>query len=328
MYELYKFIYSIGLITFGLFFGQATKLLVYNKVMKKPDRIETGIGKAQRIALLGLNPIINISAFWGTRLDNPRLAILPILGVGAIMAGGLFGFLSGLLMKQDRKQKGSLIISGSFSNTSSFGGLICFMFFGEQSYAFVSMFRLCEEILLYGVGFPIAKLYGADNDKDTRFSRKIKNLIRDPFIIASFCSIIAGGLLNISGVERPEALGKINGILIPVSSFILVYTVGYRIRFSALAKYRIQCFSIGVIKFLLIPLLIISCAHIGGMQSIQDGMVFKVIVILSVMPPAFTSLIPSQIYGLDLDLSNSCWLTGTGALVIVIPILYIVLRMF
>lgn len=59
-------------------------------------------------------------------------------------------------------------------------------------------------------------------------------------------------------------------------------------------------------------------------RSLQDGLVLRVVIILSAMPSAFNSLIPPQIFNLDTDMANSCWLFCTGMLIIVVPVLFIV----
>ncbi|MFH5184040.1 hypothetical protein ACHHV8_16140 [Paenibacillus sp. TAB 01] len=55
-------------------------------------------------------------------------------------------------------------------------------------------------------------------------------------------------------------------------------------------------------------------------------MVLKVILILTAMPPAFTSLVPPQLYQLDTDLANSSWLFNSAMLLLVAPMLYLVVH--
>jgi hypothetical protein len=93
-------------------------------------------------------------------------------------------------------------------------------------------------------------------------------------------------------------------------------------RIRAVSGYLKECFIISAIKFVIIPITITSAAYFMGLGTIKEGLLLKVVLVLSAMPPAFNSLIPPQIYDLDVDLANSCWLFCTGCLVIVVPILY------
>ena len=54
----------------------------------------------QMSALLGINPIITLGAFWGTELDNIRFLALPVLGVCALGLGGVLGYSYSRLMNR------------------------------------------------------------------------------------------------------------------------------------------------------------------------------------------------------------------------------------
>lgn len=319
-----KFIVSLGLIFFGLVIGQIIRVLVKKRIIKDSTSTSRYLNNTQNLVLLVLNPIIVTGAFWILRIKDLRLIIIPVLGLSALVLGGLLGYLAGKIMKLSKPKIGSLFVSASFTNIGSFGGLICFVFFGEVSYAFVSMYKIFEEIYYYAIGFPIAKAHGPIEQKNN----SILTLILDPYILATLSSIILGISLNKIGIIRPSIYSEINTFLIPTSSLLLVITVGYKMRIRAVKSYIKESLVVSVIKFAIIPITISSIAYLVGLGEISDGLPLKVIIILSAMPPAFNSLIPPQIYGLDVDLANSSWLLNTGALVIVLPILYFIQSIF
>jgi predicted permease len=80
-----------------------------------------------------------------------------------------------------------------------------------------------------------------------------------------------------------------------------------------------------IIKHLLTPAFVIVVALLLGLQNYGNGMLFKSLIILSAMPVGFNALIPINIYGLDLDLGNSCWIVSTLSLVVIVPALYLVI---
>jgi predicted permease len=310
-----KFLVSTGLIVLGLAIGQALRI---GATQARDIALAAWIRRLQLTALLAINPIITLGAFWLVRLDDPSYTILPVLGLAALALGGLLGRYFSHLLQHSRAKTGAMLVSSSFTNLGSFGGLICFVFFGEGSYAFVSMYKMFEEFFYYLIGYPLAKHYGTESGPGSP-RHPLLRLARDPFILVYFVAITLGVALNVSGLPRPGFYQPLNSVLIPVSSLLLVLSVGYHMRFKAIQAYRTECLLVGAIKFAIIPLVITGAAWLLGVGGLQGGLVLKVVLVLSSMPPAFNSLIPPQIYGLDKDLANSCWLVGTGALILVLP---------
>ncbi len=319
-----KLILLLGIIPLGLVVGQILKAVVDKKGEEKSSLIEKYVKNTQKLALLGMNPLIVVGAFWILKIENMKLMIIPVLGLLALVLGGVLGYFAGKIMKLEKKQRGSLLISASFTNMGTFGGLICYILYGEISYAFVSMYRLFEELFYYTIGYPVAKAHGNSDNRKTN----ILNLIRDPYILVSFSSIVIGITLNVTGIVRPNMYSLFSAMLIPVSSFLLVTSVGFKMRVSTTGKYLRESLVVSVIKFIVVPVIITSTAYALGIGELSDGLALKVILILSAMPPAFNSLIPPQIYELDGDLSNSSWLINTGALAIVVPVLYMIQSRF
>jgi predicted permease len=317
---LEKFIFSLGIIAVGLIIGQSIRV-ISDRTGK--TSVKKYIPIVQKITLLGLNPIITIGVFWIVKIDNVKLVAIPILGFTALVLGGILGLLFSKMLLHDRKQTGSMFVCGSFTNMGTFGGLICFAFFGEISFAFVSMYKLFEEFAYYLIGYPIAKFYGS-TENDNRTRKSALNILLDPFVFVYLISILLGLMLNFLGIDRPLEYKGINETLIPLTSILLVTTVGFNMRIKAIRGYLKESFAIASIKFIIMPIIITSIAYFIGIGSMNDGLVLKVILVLSAMPPAFNSLIPPQIYNLDVDLANSVWLFGTGCLVAVVPILFVV----
>jgi hypothetical protein len=139
-------------------------------------------------------------------------------------------------------------------------------------------------------------------------------------------SIIIGGLLNFSGVDRPEFYATIIAGFVPLMTIMLLTSIGLALRFRRVREYLRECVSLSIIKFIFIPIMATSLAYMMGYIEIDNGLPLKVVVILSCMPVAFTALIPASLYDLDLDLANSCWFFTTALLVIVLPILLVLIK--
>lgn len=308
----------------GLVVGQFVKHIVHDKNSRTVSSVDHYMKMVQMLALVLINPIINMGAFWIVPLSDIKIIVLPILCVFALTLGGALGiFYSKVVFKHEPKQTGSMFVSGSFTNIGNFGGLICYAFFGEISYGFVSMYVLLELISYYLIGYPIAKSF-SDTDGKKRNLRHYLSLLKDPVILSNVISIIIGISLNFSDIVRPAGYKVTNEFLIPFSSLLLVITVGYRMKIRSISKYKMECIAIASAKFIIIPICITFAAYLLGLGEIENGLPLKVVLVLSSMPPAFNSLIPPQLYNLDKDLANSSWIFSTGCLVFVIPALYFI----
>jgi hypothetical protein len=103
------------------------------------------------------------------------------------------------------KKTGALFYCGSFTNIGSF--------------ALVPIYKIFEELSYYSTGFPIAKYYSGSTLAERSWDR-VKGLAREPLIIVSVSSLVLGGALNVSGLERPVIYGTVNAVFIPLGAFI------------------------------------------------------------------------------------------------------------
>jgi predicted permease len=321
---MFKFFFTFGLIVSGLSIGYGIQALVRRKVLDLPlpllDRLRRFLVK---LALLFINPIAIVGALWTLRMNDGRLAAFPVLEVFAILLGGFLALGASMILKLERKKAGSLFACGFFTNTYSIGGLICYVFLGEMGFAFVAFYRIFEEFIYYGIGFPIARLYSAGTHEKESWQDKLKRLGTDIFVLVSLSSLFTGGLLNFSGLRRPEVYQVINSVLIPVGTLALLVSIGLAMRIKTIQNYLKECVVISAIKFLIVPAILTLTALLLGYGKIEEGLPLKVVMILSSMPVAFTALVPPSLYNLDIDLANSCWLFSTSLLILVLPVLYI-----
>ena len=319
-----KFIYSFSIILFGLSLGYVVQILVSREWVKLPIHMDDLRKLLQRIALLFLNPVAIIGAIWVVSLKNVALIALPFLGLFALLAGGVLALCVARILRLEPRKTGALYGCGSFTNIGSIGAMVCFVFLGEKGFALVPIYKLFEELSYYAIGFPIAKYYSSSSSTE-RVGDRIKILARDPFILVAVSSIIIGGLLNFSGVYRPDFYRGVISLFVPLGTILLLTSIGLALRFRKVRDYLKECFSVSIIKFCLVPVLATSAAYVMGFGNIDAGLPLKVVMILSAMPVAFNALIPPSIYDLDLDLANSCWFFTTALLVLVLPLLLIVI---
>ena len=321
-----KFIYSFGIIFFGLSLGYVIQIAAGRGMVRLPIPIDRLRKDLQRIALLFINPVAIASAIWIVNIESVRLVALPFNGLFAILTGGVLALGAAMLLHLGHRKTGSMFGCGSFTNIGSIGALVCFVFLGEEGFALVPIYKLFEELSYYSIGFPIAK-YFSSSEQTEQMGDRIKRLARDPFILVALSSIVLGGLLNFAEIQRPPYLGTVVSVFVPLSTVMLLTSIGLALKFRRVRDYLKECVSISLIKFVLVPVSATALGYAIGLRSIDDGLPLKVVVILSSMPVAFTALIPPSIYDLDLDLANSCWFFTTALLTAVLPLLLLVLSL-
>ncbi len=273
----------------------------------------------QIVAMLFLNPIATIGAIWILSFDNMRIVLMPAIGLLAIFTGGFAALFIGKMLRLKPRQAGAFFSCGAMTNIGSIGALVVFIFLGETAFALVPMYKLFETIAYYSIWFPIAKSFSPIMQQEEK-SKKFLKIVSDPFVLVATASIIIGYILNISGIQRPSLYSKLNAIVIPLASILLLTSIGMAMKFSKIKEFIHPAMIISVLKFLFVPFVTTAIAYALGFGKIEDGLPLKVILILSSMPVGFTALVPPSLYDLDIDLANTAWMVTTALLVIVIPL--------
>lgn len=314
--------FSLILITSAFSLGYLLQIAYRKKVCVFPIAID-GLRKLlQKIGLLVFMPISFLGAVWIVSFTDIRVAWLPVIGITALLAGGGFGLLAARLLGVSRNQKGVMYCCGSFTNIGAIGALVCFMYLGEAGFALVALYKMFEEMSYYTIGFPIARYYGEIEDAHSTLWQRLKKVLLDPFVATILTSFIIGFTLNLCDIPRPAFFAAITAFAVPAGTFILIFSIGLGMRFSSVGNHLKACVAITIIKFFCIPLFACSLAFLLGLHTVDGGLPFKVVIILSSMPVAFNALVAASIFDLDLDLANSLWLVSTILLVIVLPWLY------
>ena len=322
-----KLIYSFSLILFGLLVGYAIQKLPDRLLNRLPMSIEALRKWLQRTALLFVNPVAILGAVWIVRIHDIGLAALPFTCIFAIVAGGVWALMASWILGHGPKKTGAMFCCGAFTNNGSIGALLCFIFLGEPGFALVPIYKLFEEFSYYSIGFPVARHYsGSAAAADEGTWCRIMRLARDPLIIVSLSSIVLGGILNASGLQRPAFYEIVNAVFIPLGTVMLLISIGLAFRFRKVRDYLKEGITIAAIKFIMVPVMASFLAWVIGFGDINGGLPLKVVIILSSMPVAFTALIPPSIYDLDIDLANSCWFITTALLAVVMPSLLFVIH--
>lgn len=321
-----KLLFSLVLILSGLSAGYVLQQLCRRGAVSLPLDIVNLRKVLQKIGLLIFMPISFLGAVWVVSFSDLRVVWLPFVGIVALLSGGVLGLIAAHLLRVKREQRGVMYCCGSFTNIGAIGGLVCFMFLGEEGFALVALYKMFEEMSYYTIGFPVARYYGASETTQASLVQRFLSVFKDPFVATAFSAFIIGLTLNLSGVVRPYIFEIITAFSVPIGTFILIFSIGLGMRFSSVGEHLSKCVAVAGIKFLIIPVIAGSLALFFNLHEVAGGLPFQVVLILSSMPVAFNALVAASIFDLDLELANSLWLVSTGLLIFVLPWLYVLVN--
>jgi predicted permease len=281
----------------------------------------------QKLGMIWFTSITYIGSLWIFRINSiSELMSLPFVGIVSIFTGAIFTFFLSKYGHYNRTDTGSLFSCGFFSNAVSLGSLIVFFYLGEEGFALTPILTFLHRAVYYGIGFPIVRMYGNNLNHREKIFGILSAIIKDPFFNIGVGAVLIGLILNRSSLMRPNVYTAVNEILIPLSTFVLLFSVGLNLRFSRISQYPKECFCISLIKFIAAPIVTLIVAFLAGYQTIDNGLPLKVSVIMASMPVAFNSVVAANIYNLNIDLVNSCWIFTTFGVLFILPFLLMFLN--
>ena len=302
-----------------IFVSLALGYLWRRQMLARPGQSQELISLRDRLQFLAffvLIPASSMLSLWGLPTPDERLLLFPLLGLSAWTVGGLLGLVLGYLAHFSRAGKGSLFCCATFSNIGAVGTLVCVLFFGEISIAYVALYRLFEEIFYYGLAIPVATRFKGNGACEVR----VQGMRISRLLCLVIAALVTGLLLNRLHLPRPAFLGELSAAMSILAAVLALFAIGLGLRPSRLAGYKWACACTMLIKFLLVPLVVTSLAYALGFAEIDAGLPVKITLLLASMPVAMNALLPPALLSLDLDMSNACWLTSTLALALVLPV--------
>lgn len=308
-------------LSLGLLFGSLLGGYLAQRWLRPraPGRAERASEFLKRVQVLGFAPALLLLSFWALDLSHRRLMALPALGIASHFIGGAWALGLARWLRLDPRATGSLVVCGMFTNLASFGGLLNLTLLGERAFILAMFFRCLEPIFYYTVGFAVANFFG------TGQRPAVGPVLRETFsrreTWVPLTGLLAGTMLWASPWDRPAWLGTINSGLVLAASVSLMGAVGLSVRPGRLRYHLREAAGAAAIKFAGIPLILITLAWALGFGRLEQGLPLKMVAIMASMPVAFNALIPPTLFGLDEDLSNSCWLFTTAAMLVVVPVL-------
>ena len=251
-----------------------------------------------RFAVKWLSPVVLCLSFWTLKVGGQGLVWVPLIGVATSLAAlgpaWLYARWSGL----PRPKTGSFLTCAMFSNVGYIGAFVAFALFGESGYGLGVWYLIYFSPCFYLIGMTLAKRFGYQTSEAASTSP-----FSDELRVFPFAGMMLGGLLNVTHCPRPEVLGWLNHVLIPVDTAIHLTAIGSQIRFAPLAHSWRPCLAMSAIKFLYNPL--VSWLFVGLVRL--DGLPRFIVLLQGAMPVAVSPLMLAVIFRLDRRLSSALW---------------------
>ena len=279
--------------------------------------------KIMTTVLVCFNWLIALLVIWPMHLSR-QLIWLPIVGVILMLtitalSAGLFSFL-----EHNRRSRLTLILAGGLSNTGYTGGaFVCYVLFGTAGLALANIYLLLCLPAFYLIYLPLLKV--RELRTENRNTRLKLNFLLDLRMLA-IPVIIAAIILNLTDVKSPGFIAKLHiiDILVYIASTLSFFAIGLRVKLSRLKNYINLYFPVAAVKFILTPavaLLIIALLAMTGQNL--NGLVQKVIIVLSATPSAVLMVTMSNVFNLDGPLASALWVVTMAVFAaIVVPVLF------
>ncbi|HEY9846395.1 MAG TPA: AEC family transporter, partial [Candidatus Caenarcaniphilales bacterium] len=255
-------------------------------------------------------PLSIVTFLRGAKLSG-LIWIAPLVAWAAILLGA--GLAWAWVKYQSpkavwpRSTQGSFLLTSMVGNTGYLGYPVVLAILGPQYFAWALFYDLLGTTLgAYGLGIGIAAYFGTGVGDGWQLVLK---LIKNPPLWSFFVGICLRDLVLPSSAE--QVLQVLAWTMVSLSLVLIGMRLTQLSSWKSLPK---ALLSLGI-KMVLIPLTIGLSLTILGVE----GPPRLALVLQMAMPPAFATLVISEVYGLDKDLTVTALAAGTAGLLLLLP---------
>lgn len=273
---------------------------------KLPAKIPFLIGKS--LFWVGI-PISIIAFLRGTELTG-KIWIAPIIAWVAMLLGILasFLFIKRQKMELNKTSQGSFLLTSMIGNTGYLGYPIILAVVGEKYFAYALFYDILGSMLgAYSLGVFIAAYFGNEGEESTL--KLVLTMFQNPTLWALFFG------LSFKSYPLPQLLETfLNNFAWGMIALALML-IGMRLsQIKSWSNLRLSSASLAI-KMLIIPLIL---GLILGLIGITDKPQL-VIVLQMAMPPAFATLVITEAFNLDKELTVTSLALGSLLILLTLP---------
>jgi len=260
--------------------------------------------------LLWVGVPITIVAFLRQTKLSGLLWLAPFVAWAAILLGiGLaWGWLRLQATQWHRPTQGSFFLTSMVGNTGYLGYPVALSLLGSENFGWTLFYDLLGSTLgAYGLGIGIAAQFGLGLQSRWQL---VQQLLRNP----PLWSFLAG--LGFRSVPLPAPLDRSLQGLAWCVIWLALILLGMRLSHLSSWRHLPLALSSLSIKMLVVPLVMGIGLTMAGIQ----GPPRLALVLQMAMPPAFATLVISEVYGLDKELTVTSLTLGSIGLLVTLPL--------
>lgn len=268
-------------------------------------------------------PIGSFLAIWNLNL-TPEMIWLPIAGVLMHLLPYWLAFLRLKKYDYDYRSKGSYLLVMLVSNAAMLGSMTSYFLLGETSYAYTALILSLGPFMVNGIGYLTAARYQSLAE-GTAVKGSVKDVLKNLISwnqMALYLTII-GLILNFLNVPRPQIASDIISVNIHFAMWSVIVPLGASLSFAGVKKYRYISIDVSVIKFIIVPAILILLSFI----FIKDQMALKTILLIAASPAPMVAVMFSKLFKLNVDLAMSPFIYTTLIYIaLMVPVFIILMR--
>ena len=269
--------------------------------------------------VVGVATFLSVVSFWSIQVTKELLWLpLSILPICFLPVAVFYGW--------EKKRfshpldQGSYMISMMLGNIGTLAGLCAYVLYGERGFAYVQLIAVPQILIIVLFCFPMAQRFYEEwagkgtGRKKTSFIR----LLLTPNQLPALGTAV-GLTLAAFHVERPEPVGLMFTILIHLGAWMGMVPVGYDLNIKSVGKYAFKLWPIFPVKFIFLPAVLFALTSL----VVSDPAMITCVVLSAGAPTAIFAVASSQLYGLNVDLAESSFVTTTMVFLFVLyPMVY------
>ncbi len=203
--------------------------------------------------------------------------------------------------------KGSFLLTSMVGNTGYLGYPIVLALVGPKYFAWALFYDLLGTTIgAYGLGVAVGAYFGSQFQGNWQL---IQQLLKNP----PLWSLVAG--LYLRNIPLPLSVEQILKVLAWAIIFLSLILIGMRLgQLTSLRQLPKACASLSI-KMVLIPLALGTGLTLVGIT----GSPRLVLVLQMAMPPAFATLVITEVYNLDHEFTVTTLVAGSAGLLLLLP---------
>ncbi len=258
-------------------------------------RTRLDIRAVTQVVFYIFSPCLIFDSLLKSDVSGPALAQMTgfTFAVIAVMMLGAAG--SGWLLRLDRRQMATLVVSATFVNGGNFGLAIVKFAFGDEALSYAVAFFVASTLAVYTAGVFIAGLGRA----------KVGAAARELLRVPTFYGVLAAELLRMTGWTLPVALDRAVSLMGAASIPVMLVVLGMQISASRLqALSSRQWLAVGASVALQLVAAPVVAWLVSGALGLTGPAQLAGILEASMPAAVITTVIAMQ-YDLDLELTTA-----------------------